>query len=116
MVTRTSRLLKYNLVHDMLSKYANTGSGFEVRKSEGVEKIIIHNIHDDIFGTFKPTLEDLRGITFYTDSPEKTEIWIEKNKINSNEIQINNEDQTGKRSIAIKWYAPDTIDYTQLSQ
>jgi hypothetical protein len=113
LVTRTSRLLKYNLVHDMLTKYANTRHGFTVEKSSAGEKITIHKVHDECFGEFIPEVDDLRGITFYCKNPQTAQIWIGANQIDSYEIQINDKDPTGLRSIGIKWHEQDTTDYTE---
>lgn len=112
LVTRTSRLVKYNLVHDMLTKYANTPDGFTIVKSPAGEKIIIHKIHDDCFGEFVPDVEDLRGITFYCENPQTAQVWIRDTKIDSSEIQMNNKDYMGSKSIGIKWHKQDTTDYT----
>lgn len=112
LVTRTSRLVKYNLVHDMLTKYAHTPDGFTISMSSEGEKIIIHKVHDDCFEEFIPSLEDLRGITFYCKNPETAQVWINNIRIDSSEIQINHEDHTGSKSLGIKWHKHDTTDYT----
>lgn len=113
LVTRSSRLIKYNLAHDMLTKYANTADGFTKVKSQAGEKIIISKIHDDCFGEYVPDVEDLRGITFYCENPQTAQIWIGDTKIDSSEIQMNDKDHTGSKSIGIKWYKQDTTDYSE---
>ena len=64
LVTRTSRLVRYNLVHDMLAKHAGSGRGFEVLRTGAGDRIVVHAVHDDLFGATTPTVEDVRGITF----------------------------------------------------
>jgi hypothetical protein len=113
LVAQTSRLLKYNLANDMLTKYANSPDGFTREKIGDAEKIIIHKIHDDVFGSFVPGLDDVRGITFYTDNPAKTGIFIGNDLIDKSEIQINPPDQSGRASTGIRWFKPDINDYTK---
>lgn len=113
LVVRTSRLIQYNLAHDMLSKYANTTNGYTVDTSNGYEKFIVHELHDDLFGAFIPKVDDLRGITCYCKNPDTAEIWIGHTRVNKTEIQINEKDHTGNKSIGIKWFKPDTNDYTK---
>ena len=113
LVAQTSRLLKYNLANDMLTKYANSPDGFTREKIGDAEKIIIHKIHDDVFGSFVPGLDDVRGITFYADNPAKTSIFIGNALIDKSEIQINPPDQSGRASTGIRWFKPDTTDYTK---
>ncbi len=115
LVTRTSRLIKYNLAHDMLTKYAHSSDGYTLAATADGEKITIHKIKDDCFGAFTPTIEDVRGITFYCKEPSKAEIWITDKKIDSSEYQINKPDHTGQPSIGIKWYPPDTQDYVSVN-
>ena len=104
-VAKTSRLLNYANVHKNLSY---------VKATENDKTYInIDCIDDPIFGKRIPTLDDIRGITFYCDYPEKTVLLLNKSKIDQNEIQINPEDETGKKSISIKWFKPDYTDYSK---
>lgn len=112
LVTNASRLTRYNLVNDMLSKYNYTSKGYTVGNHQGTINIVINNIYDDCFGVFTPTVDDLRGITFYCDDPVNTKIFINETPIDSSQLQLNNADYTGKKSISIKWYEPDYKDYT----
>jgi hypothetical protein len=61
-VTTTSRLLNYYINWKYLNwSYANKGD-------ETV--ITIKNVEDPVFGSFVPTVSDLRGITFYVPSKD----------------------------------------------
>jgi hypothetical protein len=111
-VTRTSRLVRYNLVHDMLSAHAGTGRGFEVVRAGAGHRIVVHAVHDDLFGAATPTIEDLRGITFYCDDPETTGVWIAGREVARADLQVNGADHTGRRSIGVRWHEVDTLDYS----
>jgi hypothetical protein len=105
LVAKTSRLLNYANVHKNLL--------YEEVKENGKTYININCINDPIFGKSIPTLDDIRGITFYCDDPANTVLLLNKNKIDLNEIQINPKDETGKASLSIKWFKPDYTDYTK---
>ncbi len=113
LVARTSRLLRYNLVQDMLSKYHDSRYGYTREYRNGIESIVIHEIHDDVFGAFRPEPEDLRGITFYTADPARTRIFIGDRPVSPSLLQVNPADETGLPSIGFKWFPPDTTDYTR---
>lgn len=104
-VARTARLLNYANIHKyiMYNKVPNGDKTY----------INITNINDPIFGKHVPTLDDIRGLTFYCDNPENTVLLLNKTKIDSNEIQINPKDETGKSSMSIKWFKQDYNDYTK---
>lgn len=105
LIAKTSRLLNYANVHKhiMYNKLDENGKTY----------INITSINDPIFGRYVPTLNDLRGITFYCSNPEKTELLLNKVIINKNELQINPKDETGQATISIKWFTPDYKDYTK---
>lgn len=90
-VTTTTRLLVYNLVSQNLD--------WQVSCEKDSYVIDILQVKDEVYGDFVPTLEQLQGITFYTDRPEKTSVRIAGNKIV--EIQINQPDENGRTSISI---------------
>jgi hypothetical protein len=104
LVAKTSRLLRYNLALDHLV-FAETQVGDQTT-------ITITAIEDTQFGDFIPTIVDLKGVTFYVPDSSKAEIRIHGARIPENEIQRNPADETGRQSIAIKWFQPDYIDYT----
>jgi len=104
LVARTSRLLQYNVVRDHIRYQVS---------SNGRETIInIKSVEDPVLGTYVPTVDALRGITFYTRDPEMTTIEINGVVIPHDMIQDNPFDGVA-RSIEICWYPPDTTDYTQ---
>ena len=105
LVAKTTRLLNYANVH----KFVN----YNKVNDDGITYINITCINDPIFGKYVPNLDNIRGLTFYCDNPENTVLLLNKSKINSNEIQINPKDETGKSSISIKWFKPDYTDYTK---
>lgn len=106
LVARTSRLLHYNVAHNYLH-YAITTEG-------GRTKIELKSINDPLFGSHPVTIHEVRGITFYVDNPKNVYISLNNHLVSSKEIQCNPPDQTGKPSIGIKWFAPDTFDYTKV--
>lgn len=112
LVANTTRLVRYNLTHEALTANAGTRRGFEVSQFQGRVRITIHTIYDAIFGPDKPSLRDLRGITFYCDDPGSAEIWIGEHKVDREDIQVNPPDHTGRASAGIRWYPSDTTDYT----
>lgn len=105
LVARTSRLLTYALTQQYVH--------YAVVKENGKTWINIINIQDPIFGTQKPNLEDVRGLTFYTDDPEQTYILLDQVPVKSMFIQRNPPDSTGKKSISVKWFDPDYTDYSK---
>jgi hypothetical protein len=105
LVTRTSRLLHYNLAQ----KYLN----YSVVNKRGTIQIHLRTINDPLFGSHPITLNDVRGITFYVPDPQKAEIFIGEHRLDSQDIRRNPPDQTGKPSIGITWFSPDTFDYSK---
>ncbi|WP_243240361.1 hypothetical protein [Clostridium cibarium] len=105
LVAKTSRLLDYANAQKHLL--------YTKGKVNGKEYINIDCINDPIFGKSVPSIENLKGITFYCDNPDNTVLLINKNVVDSNEIQINPKDETGKSSISIKWFKSDYTDYTK---
>lgn len=103
LVAKTSRLLNYANIHKNIL--------YDKVTEEGKTYINISCISDPIFAKYVPTLNDIRGITFYCDDPENTILLLNKNEIDPNEIQVNPKDETGRASISIKWFKPDYSDY-----
>lgn len=104
LVARTSRLLRYNVTEQYL-RYHVTMQG---------QRAVIHldAIADPVFGTHLPTLEELRGITFYTENPQQTELAIGNKLIDRDLLQENPSDGTAP-SIGIRWYEPDTQNHAR---
>ncbi|MGA9347927.1 MAG: hypothetical protein WBW48_03890 [Anaerolineae bacterium] len=106
LVAKSSRVLRYNLAQENLQ--------YEPRR--GSDRIGIHitRIADPQFGSFVPRFNDLRGITFYCKRPDCTDVFINGRKIRSALLTRNPPDDWGRwPSITVKWWDPDTADYTQ---
>ncbi|UOF92389.1 hypothetical protein LSG31_09640 [Fodinisporobacter ferrooxydans] len=103
LVARTSRLLKYNVTERFLH--------YSVAHKNNQRIIHISAVRDPVFGTFTPTIDDLRGITFYTPDPDNTIIEIGNTPIAPKFIQKNSDDGIAS-SVSIKWYKPDTANYS----
>lgn len=94
LVARTSRLLQYNVSQKFVRYYVSWTQG----------KAVIHitAIADPVFGTHVPTLDEIRGLTFYTSNPQNAVIDIRNVPIPSSLLQFNKSD--GKYpSIEVKW-------------
>jgi len=102
LVARTSRLLQYNVAQ----KYIR----YSVQPSQKLTHIVIHSIDDPVLGYHRPTLSDIRGITFYTTDPAKTVIEIENTPVDTRYIVRHPNDGVAP-SIGISWYPPDTHNY-----
>jgi len=91
-VTATYKLLWYNFIHDNLnwSVTGNCASG---------NTFNITNVTDTAFGNFVPTIEDLQGITFYTDCPANTSVILNGTNV-TNQMQTNPADYQGHQSIS----------------
>ena len=92
-IAATSRLLNYNTVSNNIE--------WKTRKEGDKARIIIEKVKDKICGGYIPDIRSLQGVTFYSDIPEKTEIYLNENRIEN--TTINNADWTGKKSISVKW-------------
>lgn len=102
LVTRTSRLLQYNVTQQYLEFHADEVNGQEI--------IHIDSVDDPVFGTHTPTLDELRGITFYAPNPQNTTLEIGNQPIALSLMQYNPTD--GKEpSIGIKWFPADYTNY-----
>lgn len=105
LVANTTRLLNYSEAQ----KYVK----YKITREKGLTYINILAIDDPLFGRTIPKLDDLRGITFYTEDTKNTVLCINNKDISKDEIQINPKDETGKASVGIKWFPPDYKDYTK---
>ncbi|MDP4083670.1 MAG: hypothetical protein Q8934_03545 [Bacillota bacterium] len=105
LVARTSRLLNYNLVQQYLNYKATVNNNKMV--------INILSVNDPLLGKFIPTINDLRGVTFYVDSPQQTQVLVNGKPIDLSYISYNPSDSTGRQSISIKWFDKDLTDYTK---
>jgi hypothetical protein len=105
LVARTSRLLNYNLVQQYLSYKAT------VKNNKMMINIL--SVNDPWLGKFIPAINDLRGVTFYVDNPQQSEILLNGKLIDLSYISYNNSDYTGRKSISIKWFDKNVTDYTK---
>lgn len=104
LVARTSRLLEYNRVSNYLEYTVD---------DEGDSTVIdITCIDDPILGASTPELWQLRGITFFTETPDRTEICVGGEAVPDHEIKRNYPDDKSP-SIGVKWYDFDIVDYTK---
>lgn len=90
-VTTTSRLLTYHLVSQNLV--------WQVARQNDISVINIIHVKDEVDGDFVPSPDQLQGVTFYTDEPEKTVIRLADNEIKN--IEVNKPDGSGRASISI---------------
>ncbi|MCY0894874.1 MAG: hypothetical protein OWS03_01080 [Alicyclobacillaceae bacterium] len=102
LVATTSQLLNYNVTQ----QYVHYTTTYQ----NGKAYIHIENIHDSVDGTYKPTLSDVRGLTFYTTNPAETVIEIGNTPVPSRFIVDNPSDGVAK-SISIRWFHWSTKNY-----
>lgn len=104
LVARTSRLLEYNRTHYFLNFRS-------VNTEQGRWKIHIEAVNDPLFGRYVPSLDQVRGITFYVPEPQVTDVFIGGWQVPADLLQINPSDGAGT-SVGIRWFSPDYRDYT----
>ncbi|MDQ0189373.1 hypothetical protein J2S03_001205 [Alicyclobacillus cycloheptanicus] len=102
LVARTSRLLQYNVTEQYVK--------YKVTYQNGTAYIHILVIADPVLGTHVPSLDEIRGLTFYTSNPARTVIEIGNTPIPSTLVQENRSDGVHP-SVAVQWYPPDTTNY-----
>jgi hypothetical protein len=101
LVTKTSRLLRYNLALDHLA--------FTEAQTNGQTIIDITAIKDTQFGDFTPTINDLRGITFYVPDSSKAEIRIHDVKVRSPKSEETPLTRPGSKASALNGSNPTTL-------
>ena len=104
LVARLSRLLEYNRTNEYIK--------YTISEKDGGQHLNIEYIDDPIFGKFIPTLEQCRGITFYSKKAKNIKIYINNIEIDKEELQVNEYDGYDE-SIGIKWFETDCTDYTK---
>lgn len=93
LITTSSRLLNYVVNRDNLQyDYVTSSDGLEIR---------INAITDSVRGEFIPTIEELRGITFYIDQNQSTFLTLAGRRIP--DVIRNRPDETGHASLSIPW-------------
>lgn len=103
LVARTSRVLDYALAQRYIS--------FKLVELDGATAIQLLNINDPVGGEYAPTLDELRGLTFYVADPVRTAVYLGTERLNA-ELTRNPADESGRASVSIAWFAPDTKDYS----
>jgi hypothetical protein len=102
LVARTSRLLQYNVAQQYLR--------WHVTSHDGRTIIHIDTIADPVFGVHRPSLDEIRGITFYVKNPAHTTIEIGDTPVPRSLLQRNPSDGVDP-SIGIRWWPADTTNY-----
>ena len=105
LVARTVRLLDYARTQKFVR--------YSIAQVDGKKYINIDSIDDPVLGSSTPSMDEIRGLTFYVDDPENTYILLNFKLIAEGEIQRNGPDRDGKKSIGVKWFNPDFTDYTK---
>lgn len=105
LVARTSRLLDYARAQQFI-RYSSV-------QIKGKTYININTIVDSVLKPSTPTLDEIRGLTFYVDDPDKTYVLLNLTLIPNDQLQRNGPDISNKKSIGVKWYKPDYTDYSQ---
>ncbi len=105
LVARTVRLLDFARTW----KYVR----YAMASVDGKTYINIRAIEDPVLGSTTPSLDEIRGLTFYVDDPDHTRLFLNLTPIPENEIQRNGADKEGKKSIGVRWFQPDFTDYTK---
>jgi len=108
LVTRTSRLLSYAVTQRYLK--------YQWIELDDIFIIRVVSINDPVTGSRVPEPHEIKGITFYTENPDKTVVFIVDKQIPPDDLQRNIEDSTGRKSVSISWFAKDTFDYTQIAE
>lgn len=103
MVTRTSRQLNYYLAW----RYTK----YEKKETENGTEIDLISIDDPVLGSSKPTLDKVRGLTFYVDDAEKADIFINGKKLP--ESMVRRVADEPRQTIGIRWFGKDVTDYTK---
>lgn len=108
LVTRTSRLLRYNVTNEYVKYRVET-------MKDGMSKIHITSVDDPVLGEHVPTIQELRGITFYTSNPSRTQLEIGNQPIEQSFIEYHESD--GKSpSVGVKWFPVDISNYIEYTR
>jgi hypothetical protein len=101
LVARVSRLLDYHRAAAHLE--------FQVRRTGRLD-IDITAVRDPVIGTFVPSFEQLRGITFYVEDPGATTLFLNGRPIPKRELVVGASDGAA-RSIGIRWFDENATDH-----
>lgn len=106
LVARTSRLLEYNRV----SKFLN----WDYENDTNPPSLNICDIQDPILGKEIPSIDQLRGITFYVEDPQDVELQLRGSPIDSTMI-VRNPCDGIEPSVGVRWFKRNNQDYTDLA-
>lgn len=104
LVARTSRLLDFNRSRDFVRAVLTEDAG-------GVT-IDIAGIDDPLTGVRQPTLDELRGLTFYAPDPRNVRLLVDGVPVPGELVQENAADQH-LPSVGIRWFEPDHTDHSE---
>jgi len=100
-VTTTNKLLEYYVN----TKYLNWSEEFH----DDSLRIYINNITDPVRGSFVPSLDDLSGVTFYSENPYKTKVFVGGTEVS--DLQLNGKDENSYYSVSVKINKLPNIDH-----
>lgn len=91
LVLPTSEILKYYVKQKYLQ--------WDFLEDENNIKINIKSIKNEVEGEYTPSIDDLKGLTFYYNSDKNLEVYLGERKIN---VKFNLADFSGKKSVTIE--------------
>ncbi len=104
-VTFTQKLLQYNRLHRWLR--------WKAEETDARIRIVVLGL--EIAGTRYTPVDpaDLAGLTFYSDRPDETDIYIQRgpNRTQAGDIRCNPKDHTGRASVTIPGPTPAQLDF-----
>ena len=106
LVAGTARLFEYATARKFVSYKASLAENT-------FTDIDILSVDDPLFPEPAPSLDRLRGLTFYCDDQDNVRMFIRGEPVDDSEIVRNAPDETGRPSVSIRWHTQDTTDYTQ---
>lgn len=101
-VTTTAKLLTYYVNRKYLE--------WDTERTDNSINIRINRIIDPVRGSFEPKPSELQGLTFYTDDPDRTRVFI--GTVQVKHIEHNGRDHTGRESVMIPLIPLDRLDNT----
>jgi hypothetical protein len=104
LVARSSRQFPYTIAY----LYAKTSE----TTVDDITIINIESIEDQTIGSYIPTLDDVRGLTWYCEDNQKVRVLLNGVLIDESDILRAPEDETMQQSVGIRWFDYDRTDYT----
>ncbi|MCL2059530.1 MAG: hypothetical protein FWH01_10840 [Oscillospiraceae bacterium] len=114
LVAGTARLFEYATAHRFVSYEAYSSDGGAGGPNAGGPYAVINilSVADPLFPEPEPSVERLRGLTFYCDDPDRVKVFVNSAPLNDSELSRNGVDHTGRPSVSIRWRPNDDTDYT----